>query len=99
MYALLLVFSLGVIRAAMMVLEPGRNRTLSAKELRRRRTLGIAAYVVCGILALYTHYSGGFLLATIAIVGAVYFTPIRSPHGFLLWVGAHLAIMVAFLPW
>ena len=70
-----------------------------AALLRKQRTMGLAAYVVLGTLALYTHYYAVFLLAAVASVGIARALSQRSRHGLILWVAAHVLIGLFFLPW
>lgn len=68
-------------------------------RVRCRRTVWLAVYVLAGLLALYTHYYAGFLLASVALVAIADALARRAWHGAALWGAAHAIILVAFLPW
>jgi uncharacterized membrane protein len=89
MYALLLPLALLTLRAGIGVLQGSRGS----------RPRWLVLYIVAGAAALYTHYYAAFLLASIGLVGAVYFGARRSAHGQVLWTGAHVLIGLLFLPW
>jgi uncharacterized membrane protein len=104
MYALLLPLGLGTIHAAAGVLSAplvrgGEKGGNPAAVARRARSRWILAYAVLGTLALYTHYYAGFLLVTVVLVGIGYSLSRRALHGALIWLAAHLAIAINFLPW
>lgn len=89
MYALVLPLSLGALRAAIGVIEGPPHQ----------RPPWLAAYVVLGGLALYTHYYAGFLLAAVGLVGVAHSAVHRARHGVIAWCGAHAVIALAFVPW
>jgi len=72
----------------------GENPTIAA-----RRARWLLAYVVLGTVALYAHYYAGFLLFTVAVVGIAYSLARRASHGAAIWLAAHAAIALAFVPW
>jgi uncharacterized membrane protein len=89
MYALLLLIGLATLRAAIGILEGSR----------KSRARWLIAYIVCGTLALYTHYYAALLLGTVGLVAMVQACRLRAWHGVVAWIGAHVVIGLAFLPW
>ncbi len=89
MYGLLLPLALATLLAAIGVLDGSRDT----------RARWLVAYVVFGTLALYTHYYAVLLLGTIGLAAVVHAGRLRAWHGVVAWIGAHVVIGLAFLPW
>ncbi len=89
MYALLLSLGMATLLAAVGVLEGSRAS----------RARWLAAYVIAGTLGLYTHFYAALLLGTIGVVAVVHSARLGARHGVAAWIGAHLVVALAFLPW
>jgi 4-amino-4-deoxy-L-arabinose transferase-like glycosyltransferase len=89
MYGLLLPLSAATLLAG--------TRVVTAPRSARPRWL--AGYVVFAVLAMYTHYYAAFLIASVAVVGIADSARRGARHGVVIWLGAHVVIGGAFLPW